>query len=153
MLFSEEDLPWSRWTIAIHRIHDPVARPIHSPCARTLHNTRCLSLQMTKAATEGDICRFVMRSYRSFEQALYQRVADEHRPTADNLEGDSDASADRASADPVGAELLSGSRPHFFASVMREGAGSCSSGMLDMITVETRKHSYEFRLVEHAADR
>lgn len=108
---------------------------------------------MSKAATEGDICRFVMRSYRSFEQALYQRVADEHRPTADSLEDDGDPPADKASADPIGAELLSGSRPHFFASVMREGAGSCSSGILDMMTAETRKHSYEFRLVEHAADR
>ncbi|CAM9902765.1 unnamed protein product, partial [Laminaria digitata] len=37
--------------------------------------------QVHEAATEGDICKFVMRSYRSFEQALYENVA-ERQPTA-----------------------------------------------------------------------
>lgn len=122
-------------------------------CSKLGALTLCtVALQMDTAATEGDICRFVMRSYRSFEQALYENVV-EHEPTAHGLEGDGDPSADIAPADPISADLWSGSRPHYFASVMREGAGSRSSGILDLMTMMTRKHSHQFQLIERAADR
>ena len=106
---------------------------------------------MTKVVTEGDISKFVMQSYRSFEQALYENVA-EHQPTAHSLEGDGEPSADVAPAAPVGAELLNGSRPHFFASAMREAAGSRSSRIVNILKTMTRRHSRQFQLIEHAAD-
>ena len=110
------------------------------------------SFQVNEAATERDIFQFVMRSYRSFELVLYQRLVG-CRPTNCGRGGDGKPSSDFASADPVGADLLSGSRPHFFASLMREGAGSYSSGMLDMMAMMTRDHSCQFQAIEHAANR
>lgn len=110
------------------------------------------SWQMNEAATEGDLCQFVMRSYRSFEQAVYQNVVD-HRSTSCGPRGDRELSGDIASADPVGEDLLSGSRPHYLAFLIREGAGSHSSGILDMMTMMTRQHSRQFQQIEHAADR
>ena len=93
-----------------------------------------------------------MRSYRSFEQGFHENIA-EHRPTAHSLEGDGEPSTDITSGDPIGPDLVNGPRPRFFASVMREGAGLCSSGIVDVMTMVTRKHSRRFQRIEHAAGR
>lgn len=109
--------------------------------------------QMNEAATEGEICQFVMQSYRSFEQALYENVF-EHLPATPRLEGEGEPSTDIAWGHPVGAELLKGSNPHFIASLTQEpGAGLCSSRILDMMTVVLAAHSRQFQQLEHAADR
>ncbi|CAM9441707.1 unnamed protein product, partial [Laminaria digitata] len=77
--------------------------------------------QITHAATEGEICKFVMQSYRSYEQALYQNVV-EHRPTSGSLGVDGEPSVDTAPAYPLSDDFLTGSSPHFITSLLREQA-------------------------------
>ena len=108
--------------------------------------------QMNEAATEREICQFVMRSHRSLEQAMWQNIVEQQR-NACSLGSEDEVSADTASLDPVGVDLQSGSWPLFLASVMQEGAGSRLSDTLDMLTTMMRNYSRQFERIEHAADR
>lgn len=146
----EEACPSSRATMAVRHVRD--ARLLVSLATRVFRPFRCCIFQISEVATEGDISRFVMQSYRSFEQDFYENVL-EHRPTARILGSDGEPYVDVSSADPVGADLRSGPRPHFFASVMREGANLRSSGVVDMMTRMTRIHSRRFQQIEHATGR
>lgn len=104
---------------------------------------------MNEAATEGEICQFLMQSFRSLEQALYENVF-EHLSTTHVNEGDDEPST----GNPVSVEMSGESSPHFVASLMREsGDGSRSSGILEMMTMTLRTHSSRFQRLELAADR
>lgn len=110
-------------------------------------------LQITQAATEGEICKFIMQSHRSFEQDFYRNVV-EHRSIDRSLGSDGEASAEVAAANFGADDFLSGSRPHFITSLIREReVGSGSSGMLDMIITMLKQHSHQFEKIEFAAGR
>ncbi|CAM9640330.1 unnamed protein product [Laminaria digitata] len=110
--------------------------------------------QITQAATKGEICKFVMQSYRSFGQALYRSGVEHHRPTAGSLGADGEPSADMAQADPLSDDFLRGSSPHCITSLMQEQVvDSGSSGMLDIMMTMLRENSRQFELIEHAAGR
>lgn len=109
--------------------------------------------QMNEAATEAEICQFVMQSYRSFEQGIYE-TAFERLLTTDIRGGDGEPSTDMAWGNRAVADSLRGSSPHFIASLMPEpGEGSRTSAILGMMTRMLRTHSRQFQRLEHAADR
>lgn len=112
-----------------------------------------MTFQINEAATDGELCRFVMQSYRSFEQKFYENVFD-HLPPTHRLADDGEQPTVIALGNPVRVELLRGASPHFIASLMREsGAESCVSRLVDMMAMMTRAHSRQFQGLEHAADR
>lgn len=108
---------------------------------------------MNEAATEAEICQFVMQSFRSFEQGIYQNAVQRLLPTH-KLGGDGEPSTDMAWGESSVADLFRGSNPHYIASLMpAPGEGSGSSGILGMMTMMLRTHSRQFQRLEHAADR
>lgn len=107
---------------------------------------------MNEAATEAEICQFVMQSYRSFEQGVYEN-ASQRLLVTHKLGGEGKPPTDMAWGEPAVADLFRGSNPHFIASLMpAPGEGSGSSGILGMMAMMLRTHSRQFERLEHAAD-
>lgn len=109
---------------------------------------------MSETATEGDICQFVMRSFRSLEQAIYENVVEDRAASAAHgCLGDGETGADTvASGGDAGVETLGHSHPHFLACLIRDqGPAPCPSSILDIMRKMMRKHASEFHRIEHAA--
>ncbi|CAM9290873.1 unnamed protein product [Laminaria digitata] len=107
--------------------------------------------QMSEAATEGDICQFVMRSFRSLERAIYENVR-EDQATAHGRADGGDRSPGIASGGATGAAALEESHPHFLACLVRDqGPAPCPSSILDIMRKMMRKHASEFNRIEHVA--
>ena len=106
---------------------------------------------MNEAATEGAICQFVMRSFMSLEQAIYEYVVGD-RASAHGCVGEGETRADTASGGTTGSDPLGESNPHFLACLMRDqGPAPCPSSILDLMRKMMRKHASEFYRIEHAA--
>lgn len=109
--------------------------------------------QISDVATEEEICRYVLQSYRLFEQTMYKNVV-EHRPTARVLGGDDEPSANKVPPDAARNDFDVGSAKHFVTSLIKEEAMETGySGIVDMMMAMLRTHSAKFKRLEQAANR
>eukprot|EP00904_Undaria_pinnatifida_P005091 jgi/Undpi1/1711/HiC_scaffold_11.g05101.m1 len=109
--------------------------------------------QISQAATEGEICRYVLQSYRSFEQAVCQNVFNT-RPSARAVEGEDEPSYDKVPPDTADVEFDAGSASRVVTSLMKEQAMEAGySGVVDMMIAMLKAHSIRFERLEQAANR
>lgn len=94
---------------------------------------------MTAAAAEGDICQLVMRSFRSFEQAIYENLVEDRESADPGRVGGGDTCTDIAPGGVADADTR------------YEGPAPYPSRMLDMVRNVMRKHASELERLEHVA--
>lgn len=132
----------------------PDARHVCRPSPpRARRSSTVASTQINQAATEGEICQYILQSWKSFEHTLYKKV-NESRIRARGLGGDGGTSADVSTADDAEANISPESSAKFIVTLVRElKEGSASDGIVDTIMAMLKDYSHDFNRLQHAADR
>lgn len=102
-------------------------------------------------ATEGEVYRFVMQSYRNFEQAVYGHV-DEAGSSGDERTGVDLTDSVVMAESTLQAAIFEGRRRKFDA-VPAEEFDALSSSIHDVMATRLRDNVCTFERLEHVVDR
>lgn len=140
----------TRSIVAVRRICNSAPRQVRNTPPPP---SNAASLQITEAATEGEICQFVMQSCKTFEQVLHDKVK-EKCLTSRGPRDEGDVSTVVSTAEPMDAQLAPESSAHFIATLIRERKeGTAGDGMLDTMMGLIKQYPHQFQRLEQAADR
>ena len=110
--------------------------------------------QMNEVVAEGDICRFILQSKVSVEQAIYTEIVKYEATVAEQRKYNSERCADPESADAVRSDYSKMSSLNFVDTLTREqGTSSSLFSLLDTVKLKLTDHGRDFALLEHAVNR